>query len=171
MAVQTITYDDKSYLNQNSEIADVNKINDTDMNEIKTVVNNNATETSTNSTNIANIINAEVYSTTEVKTNSVWIDGKPIYRKVIDIGNLPNNSSKSIATGIDFNYATLVKLYGFAKFSSNNICFPLPLASPAVLGYAIMINVDNSNNVVVSTGTDRSSYSGYVIIEYTKTTD
>lgn len=44
MAVQTITYDDKSYLNQNSDIADVNKVNDTDMNEIKAVVNNNATE-------------------------------------------------------------------------------------------------------------------------------
>lgn len=44
MAVQTITYDDKSYLNQNSDIADVNKVNDSDMNEIKTVVNNNATE-------------------------------------------------------------------------------------------------------------------------------
>lgn len=44
MAVQKITYDDKSYLNQNSDIADVNKCNDTDLNEIKSVVNNNATE-------------------------------------------------------------------------------------------------------------------------------
>jgi hypothetical protein len=52
MAVQTITYDDKSYLNQNSEIADVNKINDTDMNEIKSVVNNNATELSNIKLNI-----------------------------------------------------------------------------------------------------------------------
>lgn len=44
MAVQNITYDDKSYLNQNSDIADVNKCCDSDMNEIKSVVNNNATE-------------------------------------------------------------------------------------------------------------------------------
>lgn len=44
MAVQKITYDDKSFLNQNSNIADVNKCNDTDMNEIKSVINNNATE-------------------------------------------------------------------------------------------------------------------------------
>lgn len=44
MAVQTITYDDKQYLNQNSSIADVNKCNDTDLNEIKSVVNNNADE-------------------------------------------------------------------------------------------------------------------------------
>lgn len=43
MAVQTITYANKSYINQNSSIADTNKVNDTDMNEIKSVVNNNAT--------------------------------------------------------------------------------------------------------------------------------
>lgn len=44
MAVQTITYDDKVYINQNSTIPNINKVNDTDMNEIKSVVNNNATE-------------------------------------------------------------------------------------------------------------------------------
>ena len=44
MAVQTINYDDKQFLNQNSDIADVNKCNDTDLNEIKSVVNNNANE-------------------------------------------------------------------------------------------------------------------------------
>lgn len=44
MAVQTLTYEDKQFLNQNSDIADVNKVNDTDMNEIKSVVNNNAQE-------------------------------------------------------------------------------------------------------------------------------
>ena len=55
MAVQTITYGDKSYLNQNADIPATNKVQDTDMNEIKSVVNNNATETNTNTTNISNI--------------------------------------------------------------------------------------------------------------------
>lgn len=44
MAVQTITYDDKQYLNQNIDIPATNKVQDTDMNEIKSVVNNNANE-------------------------------------------------------------------------------------------------------------------------------
>jgi hypothetical protein len=44
MAVQTITYEDKQYLNQNADIPATNKVQDTDMNEIKSVVNNNATE-------------------------------------------------------------------------------------------------------------------------------
>lgn len=55
MAVQTITYGDKSYLNENANIPATNKVQDTDMNEIKSVVNNNATETSSNTTNISNI--------------------------------------------------------------------------------------------------------------------
>lgn len=55
MAVQTITYEDKSYLNQNADIPATNKVQDTDMNEIKSVVNNNASETSSNTTNISNI--------------------------------------------------------------------------------------------------------------------
>ena len=44
MAVKTITYEDKQYLNQNADIPATNKVQDTDMNEIKSVVNNNATE-------------------------------------------------------------------------------------------------------------------------------
>ena len=44
MAIQNITYDNKVALNQNADIPDVNKVTDSDMNEIKSVVNNNATE-------------------------------------------------------------------------------------------------------------------------------
>lgn len=39
-----ITYEDKAALNQNSNIPDINKVNDTDMNMIKNVVNNNETK-------------------------------------------------------------------------------------------------------------------------------
>lgn len=55
MAVSTITYSDKVTLNENSSVADINKGRAVDWNEIKTVVNNNATETSTNTTDIANL--------------------------------------------------------------------------------------------------------------------
>ena len=36
------------------------------------------------------------YSTNEVKTGGKWIDGKPIYRKVVDFGALPNASEKTV---------------------------------------------------------------------------
>lgn len=35
-----ITYEDKEFLNKNENIADKNKVNDTDLNQIKEVVNN-----------------------------------------------------------------------------------------------------------------------------------
>lgn len=46
MAVNTITYANKVNLNENSGIAEINKITDANMNEIKSVVNNNATQLS-----------------------------------------------------------------------------------------------------------------------------
>lgn len=55
MAIQTITYSDKTALNSNSGVADANKVNATDMNEIKAVVNNNATELTNANTKIGNV--------------------------------------------------------------------------------------------------------------------
>ena len=49
-----ITYENKVALNVNSDIADVNKCNATDLNEIKNVVNENDDNTTTNTNNIAN---------------------------------------------------------------------------------------------------------------------
>lgn len=163
MAVQTITYDNKQYLNQNTSIADVNKINDTDMNEIKSVVNNNAIE-------VTNIINAEEYSTNEVQTNKTWIDGKPIYRKCFNIGNLPNNTTKQIAHGIS-NMSTTIKINGTAIRSTDNDTLPIPYVTfNANNSGGIVIYID-STNIVLRTTTDRSAYVGYITLEYTKTTD
>ena len=44
MAIQNITYDNKEFLNQNVDVPLINKVTDDDLNEIKSVVNNNATE-------------------------------------------------------------------------------------------------------------------------------
>ncbi len=69
MAVQTITYDDKVYINQNSDIPNINKLNDTDMNEIKSVVNNNANELSS-LTNIIYPIGSIYINTTGVNPST-----------------------------------------------------------------------------------------------------
>lgn len=52
-----ITYEDKVALNVNSDIADVNKCNATDLNEIKNVVNTNDDNTTNNSNAIGNLSN------------------------------------------------------------------------------------------------------------------
>lgn len=163
MAVQTITYDDKQYLNQNSEIADVNKINDTDMNEIKTVVNNNATE-------LTNVINAEVYSTNEVKTNKVWIDGKPIYRKVLTGTKNAGWTDISISA---INYDTIfinndATHFTFTENSSNWCKGPYYFSGTDFITAQIKIN---SNQINIGAGSGLSNISYKVVLEYTKTTD
>lgn len=52
-----ITYENKVALNVNSDIADVNKCNATDLNEIKNVVNENDDNTTKNSNAIGNLSN------------------------------------------------------------------------------------------------------------------
>lgn len=50
-----ITYANKVALNENAEISDINKVTDSDMNEIKAVVNNNDDELITINTKLTNI--------------------------------------------------------------------------------------------------------------------
>lgn len=94
------------------------------------------------------------------------IDGKDVFVKRISVGSLPNNTSKSVATGINFSNYTLMKIEGIVKYNSNNIAFPIPFAHPTNLANSIMVNIDNSNNLVITTASDRSTYNGTVNIYY-----
>ena len=166
MAIQTITYDDKVALNENPSVAEINKVTDDNMNEIKNVVNNNATETSTNTTNMNNL---KTYSTSETNTGQIWIDGKPIYRKTINFGSLPNATSKSVAHNIS-NMSMITNIRGVAFNPSTNTYLPLPYvtttAAQCLQLYA------STTNVTANTGFNLSIYTiTYIILEYTKTTD
>lgn len=113
--------------------------------------------------------NSNSYSTQEVKTGGTWIDGKPIYRKTIDCGALPNNSYKNVNHNIT-DLDIIIDCYGEAiEVSGGNARIVLPNAS-TILANAIEIYL-NSMYVVIQTGGDRSGYNGYVTVEYTKTTD
>ena len=86
-----LTYLDKVALNENPDIPDINKVKASDMNEIKNVVNGlvkteqTTTDEETYSCNYIN--NLVDYSTNETRVGT-WKDGKPLYRKVIEINNL-----------------------------------------------------------------------------------
>lgn len=105
------------------------------------------------------------YSTTEQNTGCLWIDGKTIYRKVINLGSLPNATPGSVAHGIS-NLSTVVSLSGFA--TNGTVFLPLPLARYNNFASQIGLYADKTN-VVVEPGNDRTAYTGYVIMEYTKT--
>lgn len=105
------------------------------------------------------------YSTTEQNTGRLWIDGKTIYRKHVNLGSLTNTTPKSVAHGIS-NLSTVVSLTGFA--TNGTVFLPLPLARYNNFASQIGLYMDTTN-VVVEPGNDRTSYTGYVVIEYTKT--
>lgn len=104
---------------------------------------------------------------TEEKVIGKWIDEKTLYRKVINFGSLPNSSSKAIGIGVA-NLGTVTKIEGLAVGSTYT--FPMPYASTSNITLNIDLHKVN-NNIEIITGTDRSSYTAYIIIEYTKTTD
>lgn len=115
-----ITYENKVALNVNSDIADVNKCNATDLNEIKNVVNENDDNTTNNSNAIGNLsslnttskdnlvsainevdnndISKGTYSTNETRIGT-WM-GKPLYRKVLSTVGLAGETKKAIAYNI-----------------------------------------------------------------------
>lgn len=108
----------------------------------------------------------DVYSTTETKTNKVWIDGKPIYRKIVDIGTLPNASTKSVNHGIS-SLESVVRTYGMAGGPASQLPLPfVSISSNTSIQFAIV-----GTTIDIITGVDRSAYTGWVAIEYTKTTD
>lgn len=104
----------------------------------------------------------DYYSTSEIKTNKIWIDNKPIYRKIIDVGYLPNNTTKAVDTGL--TGVVIVQMYGIAR-NSSNATLTIPEANG---GNSIRLVYNASNQVEIGTTYDRSSFYGYVILEYTK---
>ena len=112
------------------------------------------------------------YSTEETKTGNYWIDGKPIYRKVINIGAFPNAGVKTINTQIS-DVDIFTKIDGTAYNSTMNRSIPIPYSDEQNVNYQVRVIIDNHSDCQLSiyTGINYSNFYGYMILEYTKTTD
>ena len=108
------------------------------------------------------------YSTSEVLTAERWINGKPVYRKVVSMGALPNTTAKSIAHGIS-NLDENLGLSGVAFNVNGDARIPLPYVHQTS---SVQMHMSKTS-VIVTTRIDMSvSYNkSYAIIYYTKTTD
>lgn len=120
------------------------------------------------------------YSTSETLTGQSWIDGKPIYRKVINFGaafDNANDLSKAVAHGI-LLYDTIIRFDGFYKPAANlknTMRFP-------IINNGVSLKDENytTNNFQCSidptyititralTGSLQTSSNAYFIVEYTK---
>lgn len=119
-------------------------------------------------------INEEVYSTSEVKTNKVWIDGKPIYRKTIYVSSLPNATRKTYShniSNVDEIWADLSS--SFIKWTITTAPFNNVSSNGSTFNASSLINIDTIGKTSFTIGTtyDRSMLSAYVTLCYTKTTD
>lgn len=109
------------------------------------------------------------YSTSEVLMAERWIDGKPIYRKVVSMGALPNAAAKSIAHGIS-NLDEHLGLSGVAFHSNGDDRIPLPYVSTSTS--TIQMHMSKTNVIVTNKIDMSATYNkSYAIIYYTKTTD
>ncbi len=107
------------------------------------------------------------YSTSETVTHKVWIDGKPIYRKVVNNVLLPggaNGANPTTAHGIT-NLDTVVRASG--TYTDGTTVFMLPHVSPNGAVEHIRLSV-NATNIGLSSSTNWSASTGFVILEYTK---
>lgn len=134
----------------------------------KIVAGTGMTSTFTTGANATITLNAEPnYSTSEVDTKVKWIDGKPIYKKTVNCGAGPNNTSKSVAHGIS-NLKRVIRFEGYGYDGS--ACIPLQFASTSAPASVQVFA--NSSVINLTAGVDRSNLTEtYITLWYTKTTD
>ena len=104
------------------------------------------------------------YSTSEHIIGE-WIDGSILYEKTINCGTLPTASVSNTPLNIS-NLNKIVDISGIAIGASDSL--PIPFCHTADVIYNISV-LTNATHVTITTGYDRSAYTGYVTVRYTKT--
>lgn len=112
----------------------------------------------------------DVYSTTEQKIGT-WIDGKPLYRKVVE-----QTLTSSAGQNFNLEITNLDKIvwYGGTFVASNGVTFPLPSnAVPGADSYMMGIqNIQANQDLYFNMGNNvKQAGTLYLRVEYTKTTD
>ena len=103
------------------------------------------------------VSDAESYSTSEVKTNKTWIDGKPIYRKCWIGLNIELEYDVWINTSVpNSNYSSIVNV---CAWNDKGTCWKI-FANRDVGNYVQLLSTRYSRLVV-----------NKLMLEYTKTTD
>lgn len=100
----------------------------------------------------------------EEEPTNKFIDNKRVYVKRLDIGNLPNATTKNVNHGL-----SNVKIERLEGVATNNGLQALPLPFASEQGASSSIRLQSWGSYVsVYTGTDRSAFTGVVDIYYTK---
>lgn len=121
------------------------------------------------SCNEVNNLVQDVYSNDEVKTNKVWIDGKPIYRKVIHLTNVIRGY-KDYVHNIN-NLGDVIEIGGYVSISDGYNSVARVVADNITGAGFGVINIDTQNLHTLAGSSFPTTNDVYIILEYTKTTD
>ena len=93
---------------------------------------------------------------------------KPIYMRLVDIGVLPNNTTKTINTGITNAYYFWIDPT-YSMVTSSGASYPLPYVDPTNIANSITARlIARGQQVVITTRANWSTYAGFVAVKYTK---
>lgn len=104
-------------------------------------------------------INKDNYSTSE-QIIGTWIDGKTVYRRVIDIGSIPSNTSRTYDIGLNLTNCFPIKWTMLGRFSWG-------MVKQYTEGRDLIASFRNDGFFLESYA-DFSSAIGILIVEYTK---
>ena len=94
-----------------------------------------------------------------------WINGKPLFRRVIVFGNLPNANTSVNATGIT-DVEQMVEISGFAT-DNTGLFITMPRIAVGNTPQSCDVRFDKGD-LIVETFTDLSAFFAFIILVYTK---
>lgn len=92
-------------------------------------------------------------------------EGKPVYMKAFNTGNLPTNTSATIAHGIN-NVDKTISVRGYITGQGASVTIPYYDSTTNWIGVTFQ-----RNNYTIATGHNASAFTAVLFVEYTKTTD
>ncbi len=117
-------------------------------------------------------VGKNIYSTDEIAIGK-WIDNKTIYRKVIDLGYLPADSTKTTqikeVNAVISNLDKVISVTGLAYGDDADNYMAINL--PGCIGTQYINIYYQQSKIKIETGETIIDMKAYAIIEYTKTTD
>ena len=112
-----------------------------------------------------NALNSNLTFSTSEQAVGKWINGETLYRKVVYISSLPNDTEGTFAHGIT----------GVAKFTSisgivdlGTLQVPIPWVPANLTGHNCAITYVDSTNIHIVVDGDRRNVVAYIILEYIK---
>ena len=164
MAIQTISYANKTALNTNTGVADTNKVNAADMNEIKAVVNNNASELTNVQTKATDLTPVVLYQDNTGTTGNVsLLDSSSNYSFIeIIFRKSLHEMCGSAKIDMDDGYGVLMSMIDYSSVS----IFQIEAEPVSISGSTITRGIARYVNFAYTVGNYTSATeSGFTILK------